>query len=273
MAAARRQYRSAETTLTAAWPLPSGWSIRAIDISLGSKPIAFGANSFRAASSIRSTISATRIRRRMVALLDALAKDFVDSGYDRKHLCASFCGAARTKQASKPHEFNQGDVKYFSHQEPRLLSAEQLLDAINQTLSLSQKFGDLPAGTRATQLPAPDVVKVDFLKVFGQPERSTVCACERADDSNLGMAIELFNGPMMHEKLRDAKNRFRVSLEAGRTVEEAVRELYLAAICRPPSQNELNAALQHCAKGDEPAAGLEDVCWALFNTDEFLFQH
>ena len=47
-------------------------------------------------------------------------------------------------------------------------------------------------------MPAPDLVKVDFLKVFGQPERSTVCACERSDDSNLGMAIELFNGPLIH---------------------------------------------------------------------------
>ncbi|MFK7736194.1 MAG: DUF1549 domain-containing protein, partial [Pirellulaceae bacterium] len=126
------------------------------------------------------------------ALLDALAEDFVESGYDRKHLLRVILNS-RTYQASyQTTEFNQEDTKYFSHQEPRLLGAEQLLDAINGTLALKQKFGSLPAGTLATQLPAPDVAKVDFLKVFGQPERSTVCACERADDSNLGMAIELF---------------------------------------------------------------------------------
>ncbi len=206
-------------------------------------------------------------------LLDALAKDFIDSGYDRKHLLRVILNS-RTYQASyQTTEFNQEDNKYFSHQEPRLLDAEQLLDAINRTLALEQTFGSLPAGTLATQLPAPDVVKVDFLKVFGQPERSTVCACERADDSNLGMAIELFNGPMIHEKLRDTNNRFRKSLAAGNGIEEVVRELYLAAVCRPPSDLELKAALEHCGPNPDPVSGVEDVCWALFNTDEFLFQH
>ncbi len=207
------------------------------------------------------------------ALLDALAKDFIHSGYDRKHLLRVILNS-RTYQAScQTSEFNKEDTKYFSHQEPRLLGAEQLLDAINRTLALEQKFGNLPAGTLATQLPAPDVVKVDFLKVFGQPERSTVCACERADDSNLGMAIELFNGPMIHEKLRDASNRFRKSLAVGKTVEEVVNEIYLAAVCRPPSEIEMTTAMEHCRKNADPVVGVEDVCWALFNTDEFLFQH
>ncbi len=206
-------------------------------------------------------------------LLDALAKDFVESGYDRKHLLRVILGS-RTYQASYlANSFNESDDQYFSHQQPRLLSAEQLLDAINQTLGLSQTFGSLPAGTLATQLPAPDVVKVDFLKTFGQPERSTVCACERSDDSNLGMAIELFNGPMMHGKLRDEANRFRTLIADGKSVKETIATLYLAAVCRPPSELELKVALEHCAKNEDPAAGIEDVCWALFNTDEFLFQH
>ncbi len=206
-------------------------------------------------------------------LLDALADDFVASGYDRKHLLRVILNS-RTYQASyQTNEFNADDTQYFSHQEPRLLSAEQLLDAINRTLDVQQTFGSLPAGTLATQLPAPDVVKVEFLKVFGQPERSTVCACERADDSNLGMAIELFNGPVIHEKLRDANNRFRKGLAAGKSVDEVIRDLYLAAVCRPPSEIEWKAAVQHCGNNPDPVAGLEDVCWALFNTDEFLFQH
>jgi Protein of unknown function (DUF1549)/Protein of unknown function (DUF1553) len=206
-------------------------------------------------------------------LLDALAKDFVESGYDRKHLLKVILSSRTYQSSYQATEFNKDDSKYFSHQEPRLLGAEQLLDAINRTLAIQQQFGTLPAGTMATQLPAPDVVKVDFLKVFGQPERSTVCACERADDSNLGMAIELFNGPMIHEKLRDANNRFRKSLAAGTSVEEVIREIYLAALCRQPSEVELKSALEHCGKNPDPVAGVEDVCWALFNTDEFLFQH
>ncbi len=206
-------------------------------------------------------------------LLNALAKDFAESGYDRKHLLRTILNS-RTYQASyRASEFNKDDAKYFSHQQPRLLSAEQLLDAINHTLALEQRFGSLPAGTLATQLPAPDVAKVEFLKVFGQPERSTVCACERAEDSNLGMAIELFNGPMIHEKLRDPNNRFRRALAAGTPIDEVIRGVYLAAVCRPPSDVELAAVVEHCGKNPDPVVGMEDACWALFNTDEFLFQH
>ncbi len=208
-----------------------------------------------------------------VALLEALAEDFVTHGFDRKHILRVMLNS-RTYQASyQPNEFNQQDLLYCSHQEPRLLSAEQLLDAVNQATGLSQTFGHFPAGTRATQLPAPDIVKVDFLKVFGQPERSTVCACERADDSSLGMAIELFNGPVIHEKLRDANNRFRNAIAAGKSPEETIREMYVAAVCREPAAEELNAALEHCKTREDVVAGLEDVCWALLNTDEFLFQH
>ncbi len=206
-------------------------------------------------------------------LLDALTKDFIDSGYNRKHLLRTILNSRTYQTSYQSNESNRQDSQYFSHQEPRLLSAEQLLDAINQTLGLSQNFGNLPSGTKATQLPAPDVAKVDFLKTFGQPERRTVCACERGGESNLGMAIELFNGAEIHNKLRDPGNRFRVSLAAGNSPEQTIRELYIAALCRQPSAAELDAALQHCSSRDDRAAGVEDVCWAILNTDEFVFQH
>jgi hypothetical protein len=206
-------------------------------------------------------------------LLDALAKEFVSNKFDRRHLLRVILNS-RTYQASyRTNPFNQDDTRYFSHQEPRLLSAEQLLDAVNQTTGTQQTFGSLPPGTKATQLPAPDLVKVDFLKVFGQPERSTVCACERAEDSNLAMAIELFNGPMIYERLRDANNRFRKSLAANVSLEDTVRELYLAALCRQPTDAELTTAIEHSKTRGDAASALEDICWALLNTDEFLFQH
>ena len=153
------------------------------------------------------------------------------------------------------------------------MSAEQLLDAINHATGIEQKFTNLPAGTKATHLPAPDLVKLDFLKVFGQPERSTVCACERASDSNLGMAIELFNGSTIHKKLQQESNRFRAALNSEVPLSEILDQLYLSAVCRLPTEFERNAAIAHCGKRETPADGLADVCWALLNTDEFIFQH
>jgi hypothetical protein len=207
------------------------------------------------------------------ALLDALAIDFAEHGFDRRHVLRTILNSHTYQADFRPNDFNRDDVKYFSHYQPRLLSAEQLLDAIGTLTDLPEAFAGLPPTVRATQLPAPDLAKHEFLKIFGQPERQTVCACERAGDSNLGMAIQLFNGPLIYGKLRAENNRFRKLIAAGKSNDEIIRELYLAAVCRQPSDKELEASLAHiAAKGDQIVA-LEDIAWAILNTNEFLFQH
>lgn len=206
-------------------------------------------------------------------LLDALTESFVASKFDRRQLIRTILQSRTYQSSYETNPSNEKDTLYFSHQQPRLLKAESLLDAINQMLQTDQAFGSLPPGTKATQIPAPDLAKVDFLKVFGQPERSTVCACERSEESNLGMAIELFNGSSIHEKLRAPNNRFRNALAAGKPLEEILRELYLAGLCRQPTSEEIQDTVRHCQSRPDPVSGLEDICWVLINTDEFLFQH
>ncbi len=184
------------------------------------------------------------------ALLEALAKDFVAHKFDRKHVLRTILNS-RTYQASYvPNDFNKTDTKYFSHYQPRLLSAEQLLDAICQTTGVPEQFGSLPAGTKATQLPAPDLIKHEFLKIFGQPERQTVCACERSNESNLSMAIQFFNGPLIYDKLRHDDNRFRQLVKASKTDPEIIAQLYLAGVNRLPTDKELQASLNHLAAKD-----------------------
>jgi hypothetical protein len=31
--------------------------------------------------------------------------------------------------------------------------------------------------------------------------------------------------------------------------------------------------MKHISAHTDPAAAMEDICWALVNTDEFIFQH
>jgi hypothetical protein len=206
------------------------------------------------------------------SLLAALAEDFVKNGFDRKRVIRTILNSRTYQLSSRKNEFNANDVKYFSHVNTRLLSAEQLLDAICRVTNVSEKFAGLPAGTRATQLPSPDVDN-DFLKVFGQPARETACQCERSTDSNLSQALQMINGPLVHAKVRDDKNRLRVLVAAGKSNEEIIGELYLAALCRQPSEPEMAAATRHIANAGDRMRGLEDVCWAVLNANEFLFQH
>ncbi|HEX4129757.1 MAG TPA: DUF1549 domain-containing protein [Pirellulales bacterium] len=207
-----------------------------------------------------------------VELLDALAADFIAHGFDRKHTLRTVLNSRTYQLSSRTGPLNQDDQKYFSHARTRLIPAEPLLDAICEVTGLPEKYAGLPEGSRATQLPSPDM-GCDFLKVFGQPARETACQCERSSDSNLSQALQMINGPLIHGKVRSEHNRFRQLMAEGKNDEEIVRQLYLAALCRQPSAAELRAALGHVTGSGDRVRGLEDVCWALLNANEFLFQH
>ena len=188
------------------------------------------------------------------ALLDALAEDFVSSGFDRKHTLRVILNSRAYQASCETNEFNRDDTKYFSHYHPRLLSAEQLLDAICDVTAVPETFASLPPGTKATQLPAPDLVDHEFLQIAGQPARQTVCQCERSTESNLGMALQFFNGPLIHNKLRDENNRFQQLIAAEADDEQIIAELHLAALSRPPTDNELQSSRAHLAAKDAQAA-------------------
>ncbi|MEE3368670.1 MAG: DUF1553 domain-containing protein [Planctomycetota bacterium] len=64
------------------------------------------------------------------ALLDALAADFVSSGYDRKSMFRVICNSRAYQRSTATTPLNQQDNELFSHQRVRLLTAEQLTDAI-----------------------------------------------------------------------------------------------------------------------------------------------
>ena len=60
---------------------------------------------------------------------------------------------SRTYQlSSRKNQFNGNDEIYFSHANTRLLSAEQLLDAICLVTSVAETFPGAPVGTRAVEL-------------------------------------------------------------------------------------------------------------------------
>ena len=205
-------------------------------------------------------------------LLDALAEDFIKNGFDRKHVIRTILKSRTYQLSSRKNEFNKDDVKYFSHARTRLLPAEQLLDAICQVTGVEEKYEGLPSGTRATQLPSPDVQN-EFLKIFGQPAREMACECERGDESNLSQALQMINGPLVHGKLTHAENRLRKRAAEGKSDAEIIHELYLSAFARPPSEEELGVATGHIASQPDRIQALEDVCWAVLNAKEFLFQH
>jgi hypothetical protein len=205
-------------------------------------------------------------------LLDALSKDFIANKYSIKHLVRTIMNSRVYQLSAETNQWNKDDVAYFSHAQVKMLTAEQLLDAICTATSLPEKFAGLPAGTRATQLPDGEV-KHPFLQTFGQPNRELACECERESDSSLSQALQMINGPLVAGKLRDPNNRIGQLLAANKNDAEVSQELYLATLSRLPRESELQAIANHIKANPDRRKALEDVHWALLNSKEFLFRH
>jgi hypothetical protein len=205
-------------------------------------------------------------------LLDALAQELVQSGYDLRSLVRVILNSRTYQLSARPNELNADDSIYFSHAITKLLPAEVLLDAISTVTASATTFNNMPAGARATQI-ADGQVDNPFLKTFGRPARELACECERESDSNLSQALQLIGGSTVNGKLRDDNGRMAELAKSARPPEEITRELYMIALGREPNATELAAAVKHVSSAAERRQAVEDLGWVLINTKEFLFRH
>ena len=218
-------------------------------------------------------------------LLDALAREFIGNNFDVKHVIRLIVNSRTYQLSSHATAGNEKDEKYFSHAlvKRKRLTAELLLDAICAATGDAETFTDMPAGTRAVQLPDGQVIytggryaswdRHPFLKAFGQPAREAACECERESDLNIARALEMKNGEFVLGKLRAPDNRLGKLLTAGIPDSDIVTELFLATLSRPPLAEEAAAVLAHVAGTENKRQAWEEVQWALLNTNEFLFRH
>lgn len=203
-------------------------------------------------------------------LMDALAKHFAESGFDLKQLIRVIMTSRLYQLDSQPTEQNVLDQRFYSHYHVKRLPAEPLLDAIDQVTGSPTKFKNLPAGTRATELPDAEYPNY-FLNTFAKPRRASVCECERSPDENLVQALHTLNGDTLTTKLADSNGRIARLINEKKSAEAIVQELYHAALCRPPSDAELQTSIEYVKESPTPQEGYEDILWGLMNSKYFLF--
>lgn len=205
-------------------------------------------------------------------LMDALAKHFAESGFDLKQLMRVIMTSRLYQLSSQPTEKNALDHRFYSHFPVKRLAAEPLLDAIDQVTQSPTKFKNLPKGTRAIELPDAEYPNY-FLNTFAKPKRASVCECERSPDENLVQALHTLNGDTLSTKLADQNGRVAQLLKADTPAKDVVEEIYLAALCRLPSDAEREVSLAYVKESATPQEGYEDLLWGLMNSKYFLFVH
>jgi hypothetical protein len=210
-------------------------------------------------------------------LLDSLARGFVESGYDFKKLVREICTSRAYQRSTRPNATNADDERNFSRAQLRRIRAEVLLDVMTDATGTQNKFKGLPLGARAVQI-ADGTTSTYFLTTFGRATRATACSCEVKMEPNLSQALHLLNGDTVQQKIRQGGVVQRL-LEAGRTPEQVIEELYLRTLTRKPTEQETAGLM--AIVGTDPAARtpaalretLEDGFWAILNSREFVFNH
>jgi Protein of unknown function (DUF1553)/Protein of unknown function (DUF1549) len=214
-------------------------------------------------------------------LLDALTKSVIDNGYSLKALVKLICKSRTYQLSAVPNDFNKHDKQNYARYYPKRMSAEVLLDAVNQFTDNTQGFGNLPrdknAPRRAISLPDESFTSY-FLEVFGKPQRISSCECERVNDANLAQALHLLNSDEVQGKIANGgRIGAFIKPDDKRPDAEKVEELFLWAFGRKPTAEDSKAALEHIAsvvkKSGEAAkrTAYENIVWALMNTKEFVF--
>ena len=205
-------------------------------------------------------------------LLDALAADLADHGYDLKRLTRQIVTSGVYGLSALPRPENADDAQNYARHYPRRLPAPVLLDALSAATGVPETFREYPEVKAAVELPT-ERVGSEFLDIFGRSRRDTPCECESSRDPSLPQVLFLMFAPELQAKLANPKGtaaRLAKECPSGRAI---VEELFLLTFCRPPSDAEAAeaAAAIDAAPPARRQAAVEDLLWTLVNCKEFLF--
>lgn len=212
-------------------------------------------------------------------LLDWLADGFVESGYDMKWLHQQIATSAAYQRSWKPNETNRDDRRNFSRAIPRRIPAEVVYDALKQITAAPDEQDEVRVNLRrrASGHLSMRMAGTHAMTVFGKPDRSINCDCERVNEPTLLQSIFTQNDPLLRMRLADSG--WLIEIEDAEAAGERpdtrhlIEQVWLRTVGRQPSSADRDRAVRHIAEAPSVAEGIRDLLWAMVNTKEFLLNH
>jgi len=206
-------------------------------------------------------------------LIELLAQRLISNGYDLKDLTQFILNSKAYQLTAETNDSNARDNQNFSHASWKPVTAEVLLDAISQVTGVAEQFNGWPDGYRAIEI-WDNRMPNYFFRIFGKPQRVSVCECERGNDPSIVQALHLMNSAETMAKISHREGQATKLANSDLSDDKIIEELYLAALARFPRDEEL--ALMRTAfnaPGTTRRTAVEDIMWTLLNTREFIFNH
>jgi hypothetical protein len=203
-------------------------------------------------------------------LLDELTKEFVDSNYDVKTLIRWITSSQAYNLTSTITKGNEKDETLFSHMALKPMTPEQLFDSL-LTATAAHKAGSGNADDRKRD---------DWLKQFVFAFSNDEGEEGSSFTGTIPQALMMMNGDLMEQAVGGKGGSFLADLLAQAQMQRRsppalymVNHIYLAALSRTPSARERTMADRFLSSNPDTINVLEDVFWALLNSNEFILNH
>jgi hypothetical protein len=214
-------------------------------------------------------------------LLNLLAREFIDSGYDLRKLERSILMSRAYQLDNATNDSNKFDKNNFSHAYIRPLMAEQVVDVLNSALGVDEEFAAVDGASTGMHVVEVGSSRVNgqngnlayALRIFGRPPRTSACDCERAMDPALPQTLFRMTDQAILRKFTQPNCRAVQLARSKLSPEELVEEMFLATLTRLPRPGEKAEAVKHLTAAKIRSDAVTDVLWALVNTREFILNH
>ncbi len=200
-------------------------------------------------------------------LLDYLTQSFIEHEYDIKWLHREITNSLAYQRSWKPNETNADDDKNFSRALPRRIPAEVFEMALNQALGANAtdtyfRYAQSDFNNR--------LQRNHLLNVFGRPNITRLCDCNRSNEPALMQAVFVQNDDQVNTLLRESSwLKSVVNSQPPRSQDELIETAYLRTLCRVPTYDEMTTCRTHLGENPNLMVGMQDVMWALINSKEF----
>jgi hypothetical protein len=201
-------------------------------------------------------------------LLAKLARDFQESGYSVKALCRWIMASRPYQLSSVKAKGSEKDEGLFSAMALKPMTPEQLFDSL-LTATTAHKAGSIDGGTARR-----DSWMRQFLFAFANDEADESTSFQ----GTIPQALMMMNGDLMREALSGKPGSFlgdviELGSHQAHPAEMMVESIYLAALSRRPSPKELSQAGEYLQSFPDKLQVLQDLFWALLNSNEFILNH
>ncbi|HTO02797.1 MAG TPA: DUF1549 domain-containing protein [Opitutus sp.] len=205
-------------------------------------------------------------------VLDWLAEDFADHGYDVKHTIEAILTSDAYQRTAVFSLEPPGKNFVFRGPMVRRMTAEQFSDAVSTLTGIWNAKPDEKlvenhwAGRDFARVRAPLVPASALQTALGRPNREQVVTVRSSVATTLE-ALELTNGHELNGILSHGADAILAG-SSHQWPEKLVERLYLTALGRQATKDELDLTLSMLGKPIRKA-GVEDLLWAITMLPEF----